>query len=80
MIFRCIYLIILDEVSAEFAFLRHSLALFALRRLFLKKMSDKLNTALLPHGGLVIVALSGGADSLLCPNWQVHCQKTGYLK
>lgn len=30
----------------------------------MKKMSDKLNTALLPHGGLVIVALSGGADSM----------------
>lgn len=54
----------LDEVSAEFAFLRHSMVLFAIGRLFLKKMSDKLNTALLPHGGLVIVALSGGADSM----------------
>lgn len=30
----------------------------------MKKMSDKLNNALLPHGGLVIVALSGGADSV----------------
>ena len=30
----------------------------------MNRMSDKINTALVPHGGLVIVAVSGGADSM----------------